>query len=300
MKILNFLFIICFIIGIIFSYYYGFKQKKTKIKEINEEKIRLYKTKEKEVVEQLELLNKKKEIIENDIKLIEENFNYLIEIEKSHEEEILENYKQKRLAEINHQCFEETIKLDKILTEKRNQHQQKIKKLQDNYNNFSINITSEIELIKKELEDWRNKRRAATEEQIRQEKILKEQDFYKVQLNQNDINDIQELIKLIPRLNNKDILSKLIFETYYKKPLSDLFSRIAGQNKPCGIYKITNTENKKIYIGKSVEIIPRRWTEHIKSSLDIGTISHAKILDAIKEYGLINFTFEILDECPKE
>ena len=102
MKLLNILILIFFVLIIIFSYYFGFNQKKTKIQKINEENLYKYENKKKEIIEQIDSLNKKKEIIEENINSKKENFNHLIEIEKSHEEEILKNYKQKRLAEINH------------------------------------------------------------------------------------------------------------------------------------------------------------------------------------------------------
>lgn len=61
----------------------------------------------------------------------------------------------------------------------------------------------------------------------------------------------------------------------------------------CGIYKITNTINNKVYIGQSINI-EDRWKKH-KYAKD-GFAIH----QAIQKYGVDNFTFEILEECPKE
>ena len=62
----------------------------------------------------------------------------------------------------------------------------------------------------------------------------------------------------------------------------------------CGIYKITNNINKKIYIGKSVNI-ETRWNQH-KYTKDSLPIHHA-----IQKYGINNFTFEVIEECnPKD
>lgn len=66
-------------------------------------------------------------------------------------------------------------------------------------------------------------------------------------------------------------------------------------NKICGIYKITNKINGKIYIGQSNNIC-RRWKEekyykgHCNSPLN----------RAFNKYGLENFTFEIIEECSIE
>ena len=78
-----------------------------------------------------------------------------------------------------------------------------------------------------------------------------------------------------------------------------MLNRVVGKEKVCGIYKITNTENNKAYIGKSTDI-KKRWTEHVKSSLDIGTIAKQNIHTAIKKEGIEKFTFQIIDTCSKE
>lgn len=57
-----------------------------------------------------------------------------------------------------------------------------------------------------------------------------------------------------------------------------------------GIYKITNQLNNKSYIGQSIHI-ERRWQEHKKPSTE------SVISTAIKEYGVENFSFEILELC---
>ena len=64
----------------------------------------------------------------------------------------------------------------------------------------------------------------------------------------------------------------------------------------CGIYKIQNIENNKIYIGQSVDIA-QRWREHRS---DVLTNRDNSILHkAIKKYGIHNITFEIIEECEK-
>jgi hypothetical protein len=58
------------------------------------------------------------------------------------------------------------------------------------------------------------------------------------------------------------------------------------------IYKITNTLNQKIYVGKSKN--PKvRWRQHKSHSKKRNT----KLYYAMRKYGVENFTFEILEEC---
>mgnify|MGYP003653975226 CR=1 FL=1 len=66
----------------------------------------------------------------------------------------------------------------------------------------------------------------------------------------------------------------------------------------CGIYKITNKQNKKFYIGSSVNI-ETRWYAH-KSYLRRNIHSNSHLQNAWNKYGEDNFIFSILIETEKE
>lgn len=66
----------------------------------------------------------------------------------------------------------------------------------------------------------------------------------------------------------------------------------------CGIYKITNLVNGKIYIGQSQDIY-RRWQEH-KKNFKYKKYSSIILYKAFKKYGIDNFRFEIIEICEKE
>jgi len=44
----------------------------------------------------------------------------------------------------------------------------------------------------------------------------------------------------------------------------------------------------------------RRWKDHAKCGLDIDRPQGNKLYQAMLEDGLWNFTFELLEDCPKE
>lgn len=67
--------------------------------------------------------------------------------------------------------------------------------------------------------------------------------------------------------------------------------------KLTGIYKITNKINGKIYIGSAVNIYSR-WNLH-KFKLKNNKHHSIKLQRAQNKYGLDNFIFEIVEECPK-
>lgn len=68
----------------------------------------------------------------------------------------------------------------------------------------------------------------------------------------------------------------------------------------CGIYKITNKINGKCYIGQSIHI-ESRWGEEKRVSNNPKSKSYNTVLSrAFRRYGIENFNFEILEECPVE
>lgn len=63
----------------------------------------------------------------------------------------------------------------------------------------------------------------------------------------------------------------------------------------CGIYKIINNINGKVYVGQSINI-KTRWKEHI-NALKRGDSGCTLLQRAWNKYGEENFSFEILELC---
>ena len=66
-----------------------------------------------------------------------------------------------------------------------------------------------------------------------------------------------------------------------------------------GIYKITNVKNGDCYIGQSIDI-GRRWRSHLSCHSREGTHYEYYLYRAFRKYGVDNFKFEVLEECPVE
>lgn len=67
----------------------------------------------------------------------------------------------------------------------------------------------------------------------------------------------------------------------------------------CGIYMILNNINQHKYIGQS-KCIEHRWKEHKYNAYNKNQHYNFAIYQAIRKYGIENFSFLILEECTEE
>ena len=155
------------------------------------------------------------------------------------------------------------------------------------------------ESIENEVKNLTALRESIIEAQIREEKLRDEQNFYKISLTLDAQEDIEKLLRFSKECHNPQLLRKFIWSEYFLKPFGEMAGRVLGKEKVCGIYKITNLKDNKIYIGQSTDV-KTRWSNHIKAALQIDSIAHSKVHDAMNENGIQNFTFELLESCKKE
>lgn len=273
------------------------KKKYKKLKSIQDDELkkRFENEYEKELNEKkrgIRQLEKEKQKIESEInekqrfnnslfKLREDELNRLIDEKRKEKERtmllLLEKEKQEKIQ----RCNQET---GRIIAE------QLVLK---------ASYQAQVEEIKKELDEFSNKR-IAINEAIRRERELKEaENFYRIDVPQGDQEDIEVLNTIAPRLRNKEALNKLIYSVFIQRPMDEMIKRVTGGRDISGIYKITYLKTGEAYIGKTTNI-KKRWGEHVKSALDIGTIAHSSFHNRLKKDGLWNYTFEILEEVPKE
>lgn len=161
----------------------------------------------------------------------------------------------------------------------------------------SANKRKELQTVTQTLEQFKNKVSICIEKHKEDEKEKDKEKFYKLQLPEDDISEIQRLRAVAKLLRNPEPLYKVIWRIYYKKPYDALINRVIGNNKRvCGIYKITNLENEMCYIGQSVNIA-ERWGQHIKRGIGAEPVTRNKLYPAMFATGVENFSYEILEEC---
>ena len=119
-----------------------------------------------------------------------------------------------------------------------------------------------------------------------------------IHLTQEAKDDIEYIYSISSRFHHPDILYKLIWSEYVQKPLNEMLKN-NSIGEVSGIYKITNIQTEKAYIGRSVNV-KKRLQDHVKSAIGISTIADQAIHHAMKEEGLWNWSFELLEQVPKE
>ena len=123
--------------------------------------------------------------------------------------------------------------------------------------------------------------------------------FYTIQVPDEYKDDIDFLLTTVSqKVQHPDIVNKLVWNEYVKPYIDDTFRRVGIEDKP-GIYKITNLDNGKAYIGKSTNI-KKRLADHFKSSIGISSIADQAVHHEILRTGFWNWTLEPIIYCDKD
>lgn len=289
-------FIILALISIVFFGYSVQLSKHTH--EINNSIDKANQEKEKELEKNIqEIENLKKNISDKRQQLeeIQKDVTITIDNQKKLSQEAFQNY-----CDI----------LLKSYDEKEKEYQDSIDLLNDSYYQQQSKIIDELQNSKKEiaeaiakeeavLDKIRQTRAAAIQAQIKEKEIEQELSFYCLQVSDNEMKDISVLESIKPKLNNPRILSMLIWQTYWRTPMTKLCNNVIGNTVKTGVYKITNQKTKECYIGQAVDLASR-FKDHAKCGLGIDTPPANKLYKSMQEYGIWNFSWEVLEVCPKD
>jgi hypothetical protein len=178
--------------------------------------------------------------------------------------------------------------------------------LDERYNEAEAEYTTKIKVLNDTLNDFDNKIRdikktytANIEARVREKEIQEQENFYCLQISDVDKLDIQRLEQIKGTLNKPRVLSMLIWQTWFQKPLKALSANVLGTKVVTGIYKITNRQTGECYVGQARDVASR-WSDHAKCGLGIDTPANNKLYQAMEKYGLWSFSWELLEECPQE
>lgn len=201
--------------------------------------------------------------------------------------------------ELSKKAFENYCNvLDNSYKEKEIEYNESISLLETSYENYQNKLMRETDEIRTSLDSIRATRTAAIQAQIKEKEVKEKSSFYCLSLNAVDKNDIEFINGMKSRLSQPRILSMLIWQTYFQKPMTTLCNNVLGTSVVTGIYKITNQQNDMCYIGQAVDVATR-WKNHAKCGLGIDTPAGNKLYKAMLEEGIWNFSWELIEECPR-
>ena len=189
-------------------------------------------------------------------------------------------------------------KLDIAIKEIENAYSENVLSFQNEYDETMQELIKEFQTLSNGVQEMKLTHAAAVEAAKRAEEMKSESDFYRMQLSSVDQQEIQALRSIEPYLRNSEPLNKIIWKCYYEKPATDMIGRVVGSNATTGIYKITEIESGKCYVGQAVNIADR-WKQHIKRGVGAETPTRNKLYPAMNAIGPENFTFEVIEVCER-
>lgn len=270
-----------------------------------------YKRNNKERIEQEELLfNKRKDEIEKNLierKQAAEEVIAAVELRRAAVEQAYTDRvaAEKEKIEIELNAHKEKISQANLLAI---QEEDKVRKEKaeaeliafiNNCNLQKEQTQIELDKLLIKLNDFQQKQQVINEEILRKRQLEEQQDFFRVALSESSLSDMQILLSIREKLISRENLDKLIYDAYISKSVTEMIKRVLNGKAPSGIYKITRLKTGEIYIGKSTDV-KKRWSEHCKTAYGVGTIAHSILHTTIKKDGIENFTFELLEEVPKD
>ena len=275
------------------------KEQKLTADEIWEKKRKEYESEINEIaITKAELLENYNKLLEQqksllkDIKEKETFNNSLFKIREEELNRIIDEKKKEGIKRID-------VELEKIRQDKLTILNAEYKQFESDQEEIKRKTLIEIEEIINLLDDYRSQREAVNLAILREKEIKEKENFYKIVIPENDQEDIEVLKTIGPRLRNREALNKLIYDVFVKRPLNELIKRVTNGKEISGIYKITYIKTGEAYIGKSTNI-STRWQNHIKTACGLEGAARTTFHNRLEQDGIWNYTFEILEEVPKD
>lgn len=171
--------------------------------------------------------------------------------------------------------------------------------LEEEYNEQKKFYESDLAKYETQLKEFRSISESINQAILRQKELKDQEDFYSLQIPQSDRDDIKVLQSMDLKLHNRDVIPKLVWDLFVRRPAQEMIKRVTAGRSISGIYKITYKETGESYIGKSTSI-STRWQNHLKTAIGLDAAAKSTLHTRLAADGIWNYTFEILEEVPKD
>lgn len=237
--------------------------------------------------------------VETSLKDSRDEYHHLINDKMKEIDETIEEQRQKRQQELDSALEEKQNYYKKLLEDTINQCNLQDETIKEASEAKWHEAIEQIEQYNKSIAEAKERFESIERTLAQYEKEKQAKLFYTIQLPDEYKDDIEFLLTTVSvKVNHPDIISKLVWAEYVKPNLDDTFKRIEIKAEP-GIYKITNIDTGKCYIGKSTNV-KTRIADHFKSSIGIRSIADQAVHHAILKEGFWNWAIEVITYCDKE
>lgn len=246
------------------------------------------------------LINKKSEL-ENRNKCLDEKF------DKVSKDLFYAEDKRKLLEEENKKTLDFIQQSEQLAKEKADAiYEKHYDELTHEYQIYKRDLQSiidrnkdKIQKQKEELKSLQETRAAAIAAAQQEKEIQNNKDDYCLILPREETNDVEILRGVAKRISKPRAIGMCIWSNYYLPLAKEKISKILGKTTTCGIYKITNLKTGECYIGQSVDV-KKRIYDHLKAACGVDTPKDNLLYQAMKKYGIENFSIELLQECTNQ
>lgn len=219
------------------------------------------------------------------------------QIEESYEKETQRLESLKETTENQERLLDQSYSRKKALLE--SQLAQEIEQKKQIYQVNLKQLEEDIETHKEELAKFSAMMESVNQAVLRAKQIKEKENFYSIVVPEKDRADIVKLQSMNLQLNNHEVIPKLIWEIFLRRPTQEMLKRVIAGKDISGIYKITNKETQEAYIGKSTNIATR-WQNHVKTAIGMGAAAQSTLHTRLETDGVWNYTFEIIEEVDKD
>ena len=215
----------------------------------------------------------------------------------------LEDQKQERLKQLDEYIEAETAlkkkEFDEVLADTIKEYNNLAENYKKAANDILTELNEKVQQTEKDTQLAQDKFNALLAPLKKYEADQMQKRYYTIQVPEEYQKDIEYLLTNVTnKIQHPDIISKLIWSEYIKPYIEDTIKR-AEIKEESGIYKITNINNGKSYIGKSTNI-KKRIQDHFKSSIGISSIADQYVHHEILKEGIWNWLIEPIIYCDKD
>lgn len=236
---------------------------------------------------------------ERQLKQAQASYNDLIGRKTREIDSIMEEQRQRRQNELDQTFEEKKARYDLMLQDTQQQceaqEQAMQRAIEESYADAQVQIQKYKDAVEQERMRFDSIRQPLMQYEMDKQARL----YYTIQLPEEYQPDTYYLLTAVAeKVQHPDVISKLVWAEYVKPYLDDTFRR-ADIRPESGIYKLTNINTGKAYIGKSTDV-KKRIADHFKSSVGIKSIADQAVHHEILKTGFWNWTIEVITYCDKD